>query len=277
MTAKVMYLEFFGLKEKPFKIGTDTSYLYMGDQYQTALSLLQYGVAGRDGFTVITGEVGCGKTTICQALLANMKSSKHVTILLDNPPNTEHEMLIEICMKLHAPRTGDSLIESREIIKHVLSKELKKGHHAVLLIDEAQNLSFDMLEKVRLLSNLEACDGSDKLLHIVLLGQPELKKKLKANSMRQLRQRILIYYDLRALKNFEVDRYIKHRLERAGSQGFPLFTFWAKRKLFFESKGIPRVINNLCDKAMLSAFVNSSKIVTYKDVANAVNDIRKLK
>jgi general secretion pathway protein A len=192
-----MYLGFVGLKEKPFKISTDVSYLYMGDQYQTALSLLQYGVSGRDGFTVITGEVGCGKTTICQALIANMKSSKHVTILLDTPPNTEHEMLIEICMKLNAPRTGDSVIESREIIKQILSKELKKGHRAVLLIDEAQNLSFDTLEKVRLLSNLEAHGNSDKLLHIILLGQPELRKKLKANSMRQLRQRILVYYDLR--------------------------------------------------------------------------------
>ncbi|MDR1255840.1 MAG: AAA family ATPase [Puniceicoccales bacterium] len=272
-----MYLKFFELKEKPFRIGTDASYLYMGDQYQTALSLLQYGVAGRDGFTVITGEVGCGKTTICQALLAKMKALKDVTILLDNPPDTEHEMLIEICMKLQASRVGESVIESREIIKQILSKELKKGRHAVLLIDEAQNLSFDMLEKVRLLSNLEPSDGSDKLLHIVLLGQPELKKKLKANCMRQLRQRILVYYDLRPLKNFEVDWYIKHRLERAGSKGFPIFTFWAKRKLFFESKGIPRIINNLCDKAMLSAFVNSSKVITYKDVANAVKDVKQLK
>jgi general secretion pathway protein A len=272
-----MYLEFFGLREKPFKIGTDISYLYMGDQYQTALSLLQYGVAGRDGFTVITGEVGCGKTTICQAMLGGMKSSQDITILLDNPPDTENEMLIEICMKLHAEHGGANTIESREIIKKILSDELKNGHRAVLLIDEAQNLSFDMLEKVRLLSNLESCDGSDKLLHIVLLGQPELKKKLKTNSMRQLRQRILVYYDLRPLKNFEVDWYIKHRLERAGSQGLPVFTFWAKRKLFFESKGIPRVINNLCDKAMLSAFVNSSKVVAYKDIVNAVNDIRKIR
>jgi general secretion pathway protein A len=249
----------------------------MGDLYQTALSLLQYRVAGREGFTVITGEVRCAKTTICQALLTNMKSSKHVTILLDNPPNTEHEMLIEICMKLNAPPTGDSMIESREILQHISSKELKKGHHAVLLIDETQKPSFDVLEKVRLLSNLEACDGSDKLLHIGLLGQPELKKKLKANSMRQLCQRILVYYDLRLLNIFEIDWDIKHRSERAGCQGFPLFTLWAKRKVFFESNGIPRVINNLCDKVRTSAFVSSSKVITYKDAANAGNDITKLK
>lgn len=272
-----MYLEFFGLKEKPFKIGTDVSYLYMGDQYQTALSLLQYGVAGRDGFTVITGEVGCGKTTICQALMKNLKSSADISILLDNPPDDENNMLVEICMKLQANHTGNGVIENREIIKNILSDELKCGKRAVLLIDEAQNLSFEMLEKVRLLSNLESRDGGDKLLHIVLLGQPELKKKLKSNSMRQLRQRILVYYDLRPLKNFEVDWYIKHRLEKAGSLGFPIFTFWAKRKIFYESKGIPRIINNICDKAMLSAFVNSSKIVTYKDVVKAVNDIRQLK
>jgi general secretion pathway protein A len=186
-------------------------------------------------------------------------------------------MLAEICMKLRTKHIGDSAIENREIIKKILSDELQKGHRAVLLIDEAQNLSFEMLEKVRLLSNLESCDGSGKLFHIVLLGQPELKKKLRANSMRQLRQRILVYYDLRPLKNFEIDCYIRHRLERAGSQGLPVFTFWAKRKLFFESKGIPRIINNLCDKAMLSAFVNSSKLVRYWDVANAANDIGQLK
>ncbi len=272
-----MYLEFFGLKEKPFKIGTDSSYLYLGDQYQTALSLLQYGIAGRDGFTVITGEVGCGKSTICQALLDNLRDSSDVSILLDNPPNNENDLLIEMCMKLHVDTIGDNVIKNREIIKNVLSEYLQAGKHSVLLIDEAQNLSFDMLEKVRLLSNLESYNNGNKLLHIVLLGQPELKKKLKSHSMRQLRQRVLIYYDLRPLKNFEVDWYIKHRLEKAGSTGFPIFTFWAKRKIFFESKGIPRIINNVCDKAMLSAFVNSSKIVTYKDVVKAVKDIRQLK
>ncbi len=272
-----MYLEFFGLKEKPFKIGTDVSYLYLGDQYQTALSLLQYGIAGRDGFTVITGEVGCGKTTICQALMDSLRSSSDVSILLDNPPDNENDLLIEVCMKLHADHISDKVIENREIVKNILSDYLKNGKHSVLLIDEAQNLSFEMLEKVRLLSNLESRDGGDKLLHIVLLGQPELKKKLRSNSMWQLRQRILVYYDLRPLKNFEVDWYIKHRLEKAGSSGFPIFTFWAKRKIFFESKGIPRIINNICDKSMLSAFVNSSKIVTYKDVTKAVNDIKQLR
>ncbi|MDE6432277.1 MAG: AAA family ATPase [Opitutales bacterium] len=272
-----MYLKFFGLKEKPFKIGTDLSYLYLGDQYQTALSLLQYGIAGRDGFTVITGEVGCGKTTICQALMESARSSKDISILLDNPPDNENDLLIEICMKLKADHSGSGVIENREIVKNVLSDRLRDGKHAVLLIDEAQNLSFDMLEKVRLLSNLESRDGREKLLHIVLLGQPELRKKLRSKCMRQLRQRILVYYNLRPLKNFEVDWYIKHRLEKAGSKGFPIFTFWAKRKIFFESRGIPRIINNICDKAMLSAFVNSSKIVTYKDVTKAVNDIRQLK
>lgn len=271
-----MYLEFFGLKEKPFKIGTDLSYFYLGDQYQTALSLLQYGIAGRDGFTVITGEVGCGKTTVCQALMDSLRSTDDISILLDNPPDNENDLLTELCIKLHAEQITGGIIEKREIIKNILSDRLQDGKHAVLLIDEAQNLSFEMLEKVRLLSNLESREGGEKVLNIVLLGQPELKKKLRSNCMRQLRQRILVYYNLRPLKNFEVDWYIKHRLEKAGSTGFPIFTFWAKRKIFFESKGIPRIVNNICDKAMLSAFVNSSKIVTYKDVAKAVKDIKQL-
>ncbi|MDE6576081.1 MAG: ATP-binding protein, partial [Opitutales bacterium] len=147
-----MYLEFFGLKEKPFKIGTDLSYFYLGDQYQTALSLLQYGIAGRDGFTVITGEVGCGKTTVCQALMDSLRSTDDISILLDNPPDNENDLLTELCIKLHAEQITGGIIEKREIIKNILSDRLQDGKHAVLLIDEAQNLSFEMLEKVRLLS-----------------------------------------------------------------------------------------------------------------------------
>jgi general secretion pathway protein A len=147
------------------------------DEYQIALPLLQYDVVGRDGFTVITGEIGCGEMTICHALLAQRKASKVVTILLDIPPDTEHEMLIEIRMKLKASHVGESVIESREIIEQILSKELKKGRHAVPLIDEAQDVSFNILEKVRLLSKMEPNDGSNEILHIVLLGQPKLKDK----------------------------------------------------------------------------------------------------
>lgn len=271
-----MYLDFFGLIEKPFKIGTDLKYLYLGPQYQTALTLLKYGVSGGDGITVITGEVGCGKTTMCQALLKDLKQQNTFIIMLDNPPCTRDELLAEICVKFGIQTSGYNASELRDIIRHNLSEMLSDGRRAVIIIDEAQEMSMDMLENVRLIANLGSTNFDEKLLSIILFGQPELTKKLKNKRLRQLKQRISVYYDLRPLKRRELESYIQHRLSQAGSTGLPVFSYYAKRKIFNFSKGIPRIINNICDKSMLSAFVNSSKVVTYKDVLNAIKEVKLL-
>lgn len=271
-----MYLDFFGLNEKPFKIDTDLKYLYLGPQYQTALSLLKYGVNGGDGITVITGDVGCGKTTMCQALLNDLKQQKTFIIMIDNPPCTREELLSEICVKFGIQTSSYNAAELRDIIRHNLTEMLAAGKRAVIIIDEAQEMSMDMLENVRLVANLGSVEYDQKLLSIILFGQPELTKKLKNKRLRQLKQRISVYYDLRPLKMRELDAYLQHRLRQAGSTGLPVFSFYAKRKIFKFSKGIPRIINNICDKALLSAFVNSSKVVCYKDVINAIKEIKQL-
>ncbi|MDR1366974.1 MAG: AAA family ATPase [Puniceicoccales bacterium] len=282
-----MYLEFFGLKHKPFTIKTETHALYMSPQYMTAFSLLQYGIENCDGFTVITGEVGCGKTTICNALIRELDPSKSLSISLPIPPRDEYQLLNAICATLHISAMGRESVEKiRAKITDKLRNERAQGKRAVLIIDEAQNLELDSLETVRLLSNIERDD--EKLLHIVLVGQPELKQKLRKQCMRQLRQRISVYHDLKPLSFMDMKNYIQHRLSlaRDGQQKpkkfqvqreqVPTFSFFALRKIYTASKGIPRIINNICDKALISAFIDYSTKVRTKDVNRALKDINQL-
>jgi general secretion pathway protein A len=254
----------------------------------TAFSLLQYGIENCDGFTVITGEVGCGKTTICNALIRELDPSKSFVISLPIPPNNEHQLLNAICFHLHIPIIDN---ESAEMIRAKITEKLRQeraqGKRTVLIIDEAQNLDISSLEMVRLISNMER--DNEKLLHIVLVGQPEFKQKLRKQCMRHLRQRISIYHHLKPLSFAEMKHYIQHRINLAKDEAqptmkfqvqreqIPIFSFFALRKIYTASKGIPRIINNICDKALISAFIDYSRTIRLRDVNRALKDINQLK
>lgn len=281
-----MYLEFFELKQKPFTIKGDANVLYMSPQYMTAFSLLQYGIENCDGFTAITGEVGCGKTTLCNALIRELDPTRYTILSLPIPPQNERQLLNTICLKLalkvpsHAP-----LEQLRNRIMSRLRQEREHGRRTILMIDEAQNLDFDSLEAVRLLSNIERDD--EKLIHIVLIGQPELKQNLRKKCLRQLRQRISVYHDLKPLSYQDTKNYIAHRIQLAKDTSnnkyqlrrgqIPSFSFFALRRIYSASHGIPRIINNICDKALISAFIDYSTKVRLKDVNRALKDINQLR
>lgn len=270
-----MYQEFFGFKEMPFNVTPDPKFLYLSPAHEEALSHLRYGIAERKGFIVLTGEVGCGKTTLCRALLNELEGKHYETLLILNPRVTEQQLIAAMLRELGEPapnKRGHADLTVR--LNDALIARIEAGREIVLIIDEAQNLSFEVMEQVRLLSNLETDDR--KLLQIILMGQPELKAKLKEKRLRQFRQRVLVYYDLTPLTRTETDSYIRHRLTLAGSNGRPSFTPRALRSVYRRTRGTPRLINNLCDKALLSAYIRNADDVTWWDVRRAVRDIRRL-
>lgn len=269
-----MYQSYYGFTEMPFHITPDPKFLYLSPPHREALQHLKYGVGERKGFIVLVGEVGCGKTTLCRKFLTELDPQHYDTALVLNPRLTETQMLKAILTELgetHLARSKNDLVSQ---MNQVLLARIAAGREIVLIIDEAQNLSFEVFEQVRLLSNLET--DKQKLLQIVLLGQPELKEKLAAEELRQLRQRILVHYELRPLTREEMDHYIQHRLSLAGGSGRPQFTAWALRHIFRHSRGIPRIVNNLCDKSLLAAFIRDSDEVTYWDARRASRDLDRL-
>lgn len=269
-----MYQSYYGFTEMPFHITPDPKFLYLSATHQEALQHLKYGVQEKKGFIVLIGEVGCGKTTLCRKFLGDLDASHYDTALVLNPRVTETQMLKAILTELGEHNLARSKNDLVAQMNQVLLDRIARGREIVLLIDEAQNLSFEVFEQVRLLSNLET--DKQKLLQIVLMGQTELKDRLAAEELRQLRQRILVHYELRPFLREEMDRYIHHRLTVSGSMGRPHFTPWALRHLFKASRGIPRIINNLCDKALLSAFIRESDEVNYWDARRAAKDLEKL-
>lgn len=269
-----MYLSFYGFKEKPFNITPDPKFLYLSPTHQEALRHLKFGVTEKKGFIVLVGEVGCGKTTLCRRFLDELDPDHFDTALILNPRVTETQMLKAILTELGETKIARSQVDLVAQMNTVLMERISAGRDIVLIIDEAQNLSFEVLEQIRLLSNLET--DEQKLLQIVLMGQPELKTLLARDELRQLRQRILVHYELHPLSLSDMQHYIHHRLSLAGGQGRPAFTSWALRALHRGSKGIPRVVNNLCDKALLSAFIRESDQITYWDARRAIRDVANL-
>ncbi|KAF0092983.1 MAG: proteinral secretion pathway protein A [Puniceicoccaceae bacterium 5H] len=265
-----MYQHFYGLREMPFHITPDPRFLYLAPTHQEALAHLRYGISEKKGFMVLTGEVGCGKTTICRQLLNELADQDVETALILNPRLSEAEMLEAILTELgQTPVNGSKHHLLDQLNQHLLQVVLA-GRNIVVIIDESQNLGFETLEQLRLLSNLET--DSQKLLQIILIGQPELRAKLKEERLRQLRQRVLVHYDLRRLTREEVALYIQHRLTLAGGQGRPSFTQRAVKRIHRVSQGIPRIINNLCDKALLAAFVKNQDVVGYHEVGRAIKE-----
>lgn len=269
-----MYEEFYGLKEMPFHITPDPRFLYLSPSHQEALQHLRYGIAEKKGFIVLTGEVGCGKTTVCRYLLEELQGQPVETALILNPRLSETQLLRAILSELGV----ESSSNSRQVLLSQLNRHLLelvgRGREIVLIIDESQNMSLATLEHLRLLSNLET--HTQKLLQIILIGQPELREKLNHRDLRQLKQRVLVYYDLQPLNREQTEQFIRFRLIQAGANGRPDFSANAMAKIYRFSRGIPRLINNVCDKALLSAFVRGSDIVSYWDVRRAIRELKRL-
>ena len=265
-----MYASFFGLNEKPFAITPDPRYLYLGRRHAEALAHLLYGITESGGFIQLTGEVGTGKTTVVRSLLEQLPEHADVALVL-NPRLSSHEFLLTICDELHieVPDRG-SLKSIVDALNARLLEAHAAGRRVVLIVDEAQNLSTDVLEQIRLLTNLET--AKQKLLQIILIGQPELREVLERSDLRQLAQRITARYHLEPLEADELGAYLRHRLEVAGSRA-QLFSPNAIKTLHRSSGGIPRLVNVLADRALLGAWSQEEPAVSGAMARKAANEV----
>jgi len=266
-----MYTRFFGLNEKPFSITPDPRYLFMSERHTEALAHLIYGVRESGGFIQLTGEVGTGKTTLVRTLLLQVPDTADVAVIL-NPQISRNEFLSAICEELGVPLPAavHSIKDLTNALNTYLLENHSKGRRTILIVDEAQNLRIDVLEQVRLLTNLETT--KQKLLQIILIGQPELRDMLARNDLRQLAQRITGRYHLLPLSREETLAYIDHRLKVAGAVG-PIFSQAAKRELYRLTQGVPRMINVIADRAMLGAFTREERLITPKLLREAASEV----
>ncbi|MGH7827293.1 MAG: ExeA family protein [Candidatus Binatia bacterium] len=266
-----MYASFFGFNEKPFNITPDPRFFYSNPLYNEVYANLLYAVKERKGFAALTGEVGTGKTTLLRKLMDDLALTARF-VYFYNTNLTFEELLTFLCeeLRLQVGR-GDGRLGQIRALNRFLLEQRKKGGTGVLLIDEAQNLGQDVLENLRLLSNMET--PTEKLLQIVLVGQPELKTKLDQPELRQLRQRIPIYCRLESLKEKEVGPFINYRLRAVGCKRDGLFTPEAIRKVAFHSNGIPRLVNVICDNALLIAYGNLQHVVSAEVIDEVAHDL----
>jgi len=266
-----MYTSFFGLNEKPFTITPDPRYLFMSERHGEGLAHLVYGVTESGGFIQLTGEVGTGKTTLVRTLLGQIPSEVDIALIL-NPQLTAVEFLSAICEELgvELPRDKHSKKALVDTLNQYLLEAHSRGRRIILLVDEAQNLSDGVLEQLRLLTNLET--ARQKLLQIILIAQPELREKLAQDNLRQLAQRVTGRYHLEPLSRDEAFQYIDHRLRVAGALT-EVFEPAAKREVFRLSGGVPRIINVLCDRALLGAYSLESRMVNKRLVRQAASEV----
>ena len=267
-----MYTSFFGLQEKPFAITPDPRYLYLSERHAEALAHLLYGINEAGGFIQLTGEVGTGKTTVIRSLLEQLPGHAEVALIL-NPRITPPEFLLTICEELHlqVPAEGRNSTKAlMDLLGHYLLEAHARGRRVVLIVDEAQNLSFETLEQVRLLTNLET--ATTKLLQIILIGQEELRALLAQPGLRQLAQRITGRYHLSPLGTDESAGYVKHRMRVAGATA-EAFTPGALREIYRLSNGIPRVINVISDRALLGAFTREEHRVGASYIRQAASEV----
>jgi len=267
-----MYKSFFGLKENPFNVNPDPRFLFLTQQIEEALAGLMYGIQTRKGFITLTGEVGTGKTTLINRLLDWMRLKNARTAFLFNSRMNSNQLFDFILAEFEIP--CESRNKSQQLMKlnHWLLERYRAGETAVVIIDEAQNLTYPVLEEIRLLTNLET--STDKLLQIVLSGQPELEEKLKLPQLRQLRQRIMLRCKTAPLTTEQTFDYIAERLRIAGATGTPIFGKEAVETVHVYSLGIPRVVNLLCEHALVNSYVEQQRVVTAKIVEEVAREFQ---
>jgi general secretion pathway protein A len=265
-----VYLDYYNLREEPFSITPNPRFLFFSEQHQEAFNHLLFGIHQRKGFIELTGEVGAGKTTICRKLLEEL-GEKYKTALILNPCLSAHQLLKSIVLEFGLKPRGIDRVAYLQVLNEFVLAQVNSGNNVVLIIDEAQDLSDELLEQVRLLSNLET--DHQKLMQIVLMGQPELRDKLAQPKLRQLRQRITVRYHLQPLSEADTAAYVRHRLAQAGANGRPQFDESAIRQVYKYSAGIPRLINAVCDKALLAGFVQQTDFIDKAVVKLAIEDL----
>ena len=265
-----MYLDYYGLTEPPFDITPNPRFLFYSAKHREAFNHLLYGIRERKGFVQMTGEVGAGKTTLCRAMLEQL-DRRYATALILNPIMSADELVKAIALEFGLPVNGLDRLDTLAVINNFLLHQVEHGKETLLIIDEAQDLTDELLEQVRLLSNLETDDR--KLLQIILFGQPELRARLNNPRLRQLRQRITIRYHLSPLSLQEVSEYVRHRIHVSGGNGTPSFTRPALWRIHRYSQGIPRLVNAVCDKALLAGFVQQRDQISYRMVGQAVREL----
>ncbi len=270
-----MYEQFYGLKEKPFNVTPDSKFFFPSEKHTEALDSLVYAINYRKGFAAITGEVGCGKTTVWHTLINKLDTRTKVAVIT-NSNLTSKQIIMAILDDLEVPfKDNWTKVRLLTVLNKYLIEQISLGFNVVILIDESQNLKYDVFEEVRMLSNLET--EREKLIQIILMGQPQLKEMLEDDKFSQLRQRISVYYHLYPFSLVETKEYIKHRLKIAGREtnnnGNAVFDFLALYKIHIYSRGIPRIINSLCDRCLLTGFLNEEKKISLGIVEEVVKEI----
>ena len=266
-----MYLGFYGLKKQPFHITPDPEFLYLSPSHKEALAAIIYGIEERKGFVTITGAVGVGKTTILRSYLDSAKTKRLKIIYIFNARLTFEGLLKTIYRELNLPIESDDTVEMVNRLYEVLIEEYKQENTVVLVVDEAQNMPVDTLESLRMISNLET--SKDKLIQIVLVGQLEFEEELNLDRLRQLKQRLAIRSTILPLTKEESLEYIKFRLQKAGSPSALVFSTPALKEIIRKSAGIPRLLNVLCDNALITGFGYQKKPVTKSIVKEIIRDL----
>lgn len=265
-----MYTSHFGLKKKPFSLAPDPEYLYLSPLHKKALTVLEYGLMSQAGFTVITGEIGSGKTTLIHHLLNNIDDDFTVGFIT-NTHVAQGDLLTWVLSAFDVNVTGENKAQRNQLLVKFLRQLHANQRRAILIIDEAQNMDLDTLEELRLLSNINS--ASDLILQIVLVGQPELIKKLKQPELLQFAQRVSVAFHLTPLSYEQAEKYIYHRLKIAGGSS-EIFTRPACLAVYYFSGGVPRLINNICDLSLVFALAEDEKQVSLQTVIDVVKEKR---
>jgi general secretion pathway protein A len=266
-----MYCSFFGFRESPFTLTPNPRFLFMSDRHREAFAHLLFAVESRAGFVELTGEVGTGKTTLLRTFLNRLDSEGHRTALIFNPCLSSLELLRSINREFGIPWELESRVELLEELNNFLLAQKAAGSSVVLVMDEAQNLAPEVLEQIRLISNLET--ETDKLIQIVLSGQPELLSLLAREELRQLNQRITVRFHLLPMDFESMQRYIEHRMELAGHFRAAEFSPAALKRIFRYSGGVPRLVNVVCDRALLIGFTEESRTISGSMAVQAISEV----
>jgi general secretion pathway protein A len=265
-----MYTAFYDLREKPFSLTPDPRFLFLAGSHREALAHVLYGIDQGEGFIAVTGEVGTGKTTLCRTLLQRLGPDTEVAFLF-NPTLSPEELLRAISIEYGIEDPGHSRAGLNHQLNQFLLAQKRAGRRVLLIVDEAQNLETSTLEEIRLLSNLETT--TSKLIQILLFGQPELDAKLESEELRQLRQRISVRWRLGAMTPAETREYVRHRVRVANGGDLEIFTARALREVHRRSRGIPRIVNLLCDRSLLAGYAAGQRVIGPDLVGDAAREI----